>query len=78
MLFSFPYFLYLIQLFDPTRYTKYTITSLEKLWKPKIFVEPDLGIPLDLLDLSVYKYDLSKMLYCVLIARAHLLGYLLL
>ncbi|AAF09053.1 unknown protein; 100211-103437 [Arabidopsis thaliana] len=40
--------------FDPTRFTKYTITSLEKLWKPKIFVEPDLGIPLDLLDLSVY------------------------
>lgn len=45
--------------FDAIRYTKYTITSLEKLWKPKIFAEPDLGIPLDLLDLSVYKYDLS-------------------
>ncbi|KAL1199384.1 PAF1-like protein [Cardamine amara subsp. amara] len=39
---------------DKDQYTKYTITSLEKLWKPKIFVEPDLGIPLDLLDLSVY------------------------
>lgn len=38
------------------RYSKYTITSLEKLYKPKLFVEPDLGIPLDLLDLSVYKY----------------------
>ncbi|CAA0343310.1 Protein PAF1 [Arabidopsis thaliana] len=39
---------------DKDQFTKYTITSLEKLWKPKIFVEPDLGIPLDLLDLSVY------------------------
>ncbi|XP_068634362.1 protein PAF1 homolog [Aristolochia californica] len=36
------------------RYTKYAITSLEKMHKPKLFVEPDLGIPLDLLDLSVY------------------------
>ncbi|MCL7040056.1 hypothetical protein MKW94_013033 [Papaver nudicaule] len=35
-------------------YTKYTITSLEKMHKPKLFVEPDLGIPLDLLDISVY------------------------
>ncbi|XP_010548643.1 PREDICTED: protein PAF1 homolog [Tarenaya hassleriana] len=39
---------------DKDQYTKYTITSLEKLWKPQIFAEPDLGIPLDLLDLSVY------------------------
>ncbi|XP_058086622.1 protein PAF1 homolog [Magnolia sinica] len=36
------------------QYTKYTITSLEKMHKPQLFVEPDLGIPLDLLDLSVY------------------------
>lgn len=36
------------------RYAKYTITSLEKTHKPKLFVEPDLGIPLDLLDISVY------------------------
>ncbi|KAF8402945.1 hypothetical protein HHK36_011038 [Tetracentron sinense] len=36
------------------QYTKYTITSLEKMHKPKLFVEPDLGIPLDLLDISVY------------------------
>ncbi|KAK9131439.1 hypothetical protein Sjap_011926 [Stephania japonica] len=36
------------------QYTKYTINSLEKLHKPKLFVEPDLGIPLDLLDISVY------------------------
>ncbi|XP_039051728.1 protein PAF1 homolog [Hibiscus syriacus] len=35
-------------------FTKYTIISLEKMYKPKLFVEPDLGIPLDLLDLSVY------------------------
>ncbi|KAK9923475.1 hypothetical protein M0R45_031892 [Rubus argutus] len=39
---------------DKDQYTKYTITSLEKTYKPKLFVEPDLGIPLDLLDLSVY------------------------
>lgn len=38
------------------RFTRYTITSLEKMHKPKLYVEPDLGIPLDLLDLSVYKY----------------------
>jgi hypothetical protein len=41
------------------RFTKYTITSLEKMYKPQLYVEPDLGIPLDLLDLSVYKYNLS-------------------
>ncbi|KAF6137844.1 hypothetical protein GIB67_040552 [Kingdonia uniflora] len=35
-------------------YSKYAITSLEKMHKPKLFVEPDLGIPLDLLDISVY------------------------
>ncbi|PKI58262.1 hypothetical protein CRG98_021344 [Punica granatum] len=39
---------------DKDRFTKYTITSLEKMWKPQLYVEPDLGIPLDLLDLSVY------------------------
>ncbi|GFP85662.1 RNA polymerase ii-associated factor 1 homolog [Phtheirospermum japonicum] len=39
---------------DPDRYCKYQITSLEKNWKPQLHVEPDLGIPLDLLDLSVY------------------------
>lgn len=45
------------------RYTKYTITSLEKMWKPELYVEPDLGIPLDLLDLSVYKYHFSDFLF---------------
>ncbi|KAF5726857.1 hypothetical protein HS088_TW22G00541 [Tripterygium wilfordii] len=39
---------------DKDRFTKYTITSLEKNYKPKLFVEQDLGIPLDLLDLRVY------------------------
>ncbi|XP_022885132.1 protein PAF1 homolog isoform X1 [Olea europaea var. sylvestris] len=39
---------------DRDRYVKYTITSLEKNHKPQLYVEPDLGIPLDLLDLSVY------------------------
>lgn len=37
------------------RYTKYTITTLEKRYKHKLLLEPDLGIPLDLMDLSVYK-----------------------
>ncbi|OIW09021.1 hypothetical protein TanjilG_05997 [Lupinus angustifolius] len=41
---------------EKDQYAKYTITSLEKIYKPKLFMEPDLGIPLDLLDLSVYKY----------------------
>uniref|UniRef100_A0A7N0ULD7 Uncharacterized protein n=1 Tax=Kalanchoe fedtschenkoi TaxID=63787 RepID=A0A7N0ULD7_KALFE len=36
------------------RFTKYTITSLEKTFKPELHVDGDLGIPLDLLDLSVY------------------------
>lgn len=39
---------------DADRFTKYSITSLEKMHKPQLYVEPDLGIPLDLLDLSVY------------------------
>ncbi|KAF1002271.1 protein PAF1 homolog [Apium graveolens] len=39
---------------DKDRLSKYRITSLEKLHKPQLYVEPDLGIPLDLLDLSVY------------------------
>lgn len=39
---------------DKDRFTRYTITSLEKMHKPKLYVESDLGIPLDLLDLSVY------------------------
>ncbi|PHU24825.1 Protein PAF1 -like protein [Capsicum chinense] len=39
---------------DPDRFTKYATTSLEKMHKPELYVEPDLGIPLDLLDLSVY------------------------
>ncbi|KAE8669833.1 Protein PAF1-like protein [Hibiscus syriacus] len=39
---------------DKDRFTRCTITTLEKMCKPKLFVEPDLGIPLDLLDLSVY------------------------
>ncbi|WCJ40870.1 hydroxyproline-rich glycoprotein family protein [Euphorbia peplus] len=39
---------------DEDRFSKYAITSLEKNYKPQLFVEPDLGIPLDLLDLSVY------------------------
>lgn len=36
------------------RFSKYTITSLEKMHKPKLYLEPDLGIPLDLLDISIY------------------------
>lgn len=39
---------------DKDRFTRYTISSLEKNYKPQLHVEPDLGIPLDLLDLSIY------------------------
>ncbi|TVU42860.1 hypothetical protein EJB05_09283 [Eragrostis curvula] len=39
---------------DKDRYTKYRITSLEKNYMPKLIVPEDLGIPLDLLDMSVY------------------------
>eukprot|EP00897_Mesotaenium_endlicherianum_P004164 jgi/Mesen1/3776/ME000205S03037 len=39
---------------DRDRYTKYSVTSLEKKYKYKLHVEPDLGIPLDLLDMTVY------------------------
>ncbi|EEC82925.1 hypothetical protein OsI_27878 [Oryza sativa Indica Group] len=39
---------------DKDRYTKYRITSLEKNYIPKMIVPEDLGIPLDLLDMSVY------------------------
>ncbi|XP_074312500.1 protein PAF1 homolog [Silene latifolia] len=45
---------------DKDRFTRYTITSLEKMHKPKLYVEPDLGIPLDLLDLSVYNPPREK------------------
>lgn len=39
---------------DKDRYSKYTITSLEKMQKHRLLVDSDLGIPLDLLDISVY------------------------
>jgi RNA polymerase II-associated factor 1 len=39
---------------DKDRYTKYRITSLEKNYMPKMIVPEDLGIPLDLLDMTVY------------------------
>ncbi|KAK6914823.1 RNA polymerase II associated factor Paf1 [Dillenia turbinata] len=45
---------------DKDRYTRYAITSLEKMQKPQLYVEPDLGIPLDLLDLSVYNPPKEK------------------
>lgn len=45
---------------DKDRFTRYNITSLEKMHKPKLYVEPDLGIPLDLLDLSVYNPPKEK------------------
>ncbi|KAJ7951710.1 RNA polymerase II-associated, Paf1 [Quillaja saponaria] len=45
---------------DKDRYTKYKITSLEKMYEPQLYVEPDLGIPLDLLDLSVYNPPKEK------------------
>ncbi|XP_074581644.1 protein PAF1 homolog [Curcuma longa] len=39
---------------DKDRFSRYTITSIEKTLKPKLYVEQDLGIPLDLLDMSIY------------------------
>ncbi|XP_042415726.1 protein PAF1 homolog [Zingiber officinale] len=36
------------------KFSRYTITSIEKTLKPKLYVEQDLGIPLDLLDMSIY------------------------
>ncbi|KAK6124689.1 hypothetical protein DH2020_041572 [Rehmannia glutinosa] len=39
---------------DSDRYCKYQPMSLEKSWTPQLEIAPDLGIPLDLLDISVY------------------------
>lgn len=47
---------------DKERFTKYSITSLEDLHKPQLYVEPDLGIPLDLLDLSIYNHPKGERL----------------
>ncbi|KAM3248955.1 hypothetical protein P3L10_010724 [Capsicum annuum] len=44
---------------EPDRFTKYATTSLEKMHKPELYVEPDLGIPLDLLDMSGVKIPLA-------------------
>nr|GEW90224.1 protein PAF1 homolog [Tanacetum cinerariifolium] len=45
------------------RAVKCGITSLENVHKPHLYVEPDLGIPLDLLDLSVYNVPKDQMLH---------------
>jgi RNA polymerase II-associated factor 1 len=45
----------LMHINDKDQYTKYKVTSLENNYKHKLYVEPDLGISLDLLDLSAYK-----------------------
>lgn len=47
---------------DKDRAAKYAITSLENIHKPQLYVEPDLGIPLDLLDLSVYNAPKNEIL----------------
>eukprot|EP00249_Psilotum_nudum_P017768 c26480_g1_i2 orf=617-3121(-) len=39
---------------EKDQYTKYMVTSLENSYKHRLLVEPDLGIPLDLLDITVY------------------------
>ncbi|MCO5574985.1 hypothetical protein L7F22_028782 [Adiantum nelumboides] len=39
---------------DKDRFCKYSITSLEKTLKHRLLVDSDLGIPLDLLDISIY------------------------
>jgi len=41
--------------FDPLRFIKYTTTSLERTYKHILHTEPDLGIPIDLIDPSSYK-----------------------
>ncbi|GJY16790.1 protein PAF1 [Tanacetum coccineum] len=48
---------------DKERAVKYGITSLENVHKPHLYVEPDLGIPLDLLDLSVYNAPKDQILH---------------
>lgn len=48
---------------DKDRAAKYAVTSLEKVHKPQLYVEPDLGIPLDLLDLSVYNAPKGELHY---------------
>jgi len=41
--------------FDPMRFVQYTTTSLERDHKHAIHPEPDLGIPIDLIDQDIYK-----------------------
>eukprot|EP00741_Cyanophora_paradoxa_P002662 tig00000615_g2583.t1 len=41
--------------FDPMRFVRYATTSLERHYKHEIHVEPDLGIPIDLVDPSLYR-----------------------
>ncbi|XP_024972610.1 protein PAF1 homolog isoform X2 [Cynara cardunculus var. scolymus] len=48
---------------DKYRAARYSVTSLEKVHKPQLYVEPDLGIPLDLLDLSVYNAPKDEILH---------------
>lgn len=48
---------------DKYRAAMYSVTSLEKVHKPQLYVEPDLGIPLDLLDLSVYNAPKDEILH---------------
>lgn len=48
---------------DKDRAARYAVTSLEKVHKPHLHVEPDLGIPLDLLDLSVYNAPKDQRLH---------------
>ncbi|GJT27003.1 protein PAF1 [Tanacetum coccineum] len=48
---------------DKDRAARYAVTSLEKVHKPQLHVDPDLGIPLDLLDLSVYNAPKNERMY---------------
>jgi RNA polymerase II-associated factor 1 len=41
--------------FDPNRFVKYKPTSLERTFKYPLLTEPDLGVPLDLIDPDTYK-----------------------
>ncbi len=40
---------------DPLRYVRYKPTSLEASFQHPLHTEPDLGIPIDLIDHNTYK-----------------------
>jgi hypothetical protein len=51
----------LILPFDNSRYVRYNPTSLEKHHKHVLFNEPDLGIPINVIDPDIYKVPVSNL-----------------